>query len=377
MKLSCLQENLSRGLAQVGRAVATRTTLPVTQHVLIETDQGRLKLSATNLELSVTTWIGAQIDQEGSMTIPARMITEFVSQLPSDTVEMESSVNPLNMNLKCARFSGNITGGDSQEFPPIPTVEDGITARIDANVLRTAIAKVVIAAATEETRPVLTGVKLEISQQQLTLAAADGFRLAVYKGSLLEPVSEDIEAIIPARTLSELQRMLTDQEDPIELVVTPSKSQLVVHMKDLEMVSQLIQGAFPNYSQLIPQSYTTRSVVDLNAFSSAAGAANAFAREGGGIVRLQITPANDTNQDKLSVISSADETGNGNTDIDAEIEGEEAKIAFSSKYLQDVLRVMERGKVAIETTNPSSPGVIKPLNDEDYVHVVMPMFVQW
>ena len=342
MKLSCLQENLSRGLAQVGRAVATRTTLPVTQHVLIETDQGRLKLSATNLELSVTTWIGAQIDQEGSMTIPARMITEFVSQLPSDTVEMESSVNPLNMNLKCARFSGNITGGDSQEFPPIPTVEDGITARIDANVLRTAIAKVVIAAATEETRPVLTGVKLEISQQQLTLAAADGFRLAVYKGSLLEPVSEDIEAIIPARTLSELQRMLTDQEDPIELVVTPSKSQLVVHMKDLEMVSQLIQGAFPNYSQLIPQSYTTRSVVDLNAFSSAAGAANAFAREGGGIGRLQITPANDTNQDKLSVISSADETGHGNTDIDAEIEGEEAKIAFSSKYLQDVLRVMER-----------------------------------
>ena len=140
MKLSCLQENLSRGLAQVGRAVATRTTLPVTQHVLIETDQGRLKLSATNLELSVTTWIGAQIDQEGSMTIPARMITEFVSQLPSDTIEMESSSNPFNMSFKCARFNGQIAGGDSQEFPPIPTVEDGITARIDANVLRTAIA---------------------------------------------------------------------------------------------------------------------------------------------------------------------------------------------------------------------------------------------
>ena len=377
MRLSCTQENLTKGLAQVNRAVATRTTLPVTQHVLIETDQGRLKLSATNLELAITTWIGAKIDQEGSMTIPSRMMTDFVSRLPNETIEMESDSSHLHMNFKCASFSADITGGNSQEFPTIPTVEDGVTARVDPNLLRTAIGKVIIAAAMEETRPVLTGIKLEISGQQLTLAAADGFRLAVYKGLLVEPVSEDIEAIIPRRTLSELQRMLSDQVDPIELVVTPSKSQLVVRMKDLEMVSQLIQGAFPNYSQLIPQNYSTRSIIDLNEFSRAADLASPFAREGAGIIRLQMIPASDTNKDNIYVTSSAEESGHGEGSIEAQIEGEEAKIAFSSKYLQEVLGVLERGDVALETTNPSSPGVIKQINNEDYVHVIMPMFVQW
>jgi DNA polymerase-3 subunit beta len=148
-------------------------------------------------------------------------------------------------------------------------------------------------------------------------------------------------------------------------------------MKDLEMVSQLIQGAFPNYSQLIPQNYSTRSIIDLNEFSRAADLASPFAREGAGIIRLQMIPASDTNKDNIYVTSSAEESGHGEGSIEAHIEGEEAKIAFSSKYLQEVLGVLERGDVALETTNPSSPGVIKQINNEDYVHVIMPMFVQW
>jgi DNA polymerase-3 subunit beta len=377
MRLSCTQENLSRGLALVSRAVATRTTLPITQNVLMETDQSRLKLSATNLELAITTWVKAKVEQEGALTIPARLLTDFINSLPPNQVDMELTPRPLGIHFRCERSETNINGIDAQEFPPIPTAEEGVTARIDPQVLRTAINRVVFAAATEETRPVLTGIKLEISDQQFTLAGADGFRLAVYKGPLLDPAPEDAEAIVPARTLSELQRLLVDQNEPVELVITPSKSQILVHMKDVEIVSQLIQGTFPNYSQLIPQSSGTRAVVDLQEFSRAARAASIFARDGGGIIRLQMTPGADGTRGKMVITSSAEETGDNMGEIDAKIDGDEAKIAFSSRYLTDVLSVMDRGEVALETATPSSPGVVKPIGNEDYVHVIMPMFVQW
>ena len=377
MRFTCLQENLSRGLALVGRAVATRTTLPITQNVLIETDQGRLKLSATNLELAVTTWVGGEVQEEGAVTIPARLLTDFINSLPAERVEMEMTTRPLGVRFKCARFQANINGTAAEEFPPIPTVEEGMTARVEPHVLRTAIGRVAFAAATEEARPVLTGVKVEISGQQFTLAGADGFRLAVFKGSLLEPAPEDAEAIVPARTLVEIQRLLADQDEPVEMVITPSRSQLLVHIKNVEIVSQLVQGSFPNYSQLIPQSASTTAVMNLQEFSRAARAASIFARDGGGIVRLQLVPGAEGMRGKMVVTSSAEETGENTGEIDANIEGAEAKIAFSSRYLTDVLSNLEGKEIRMETTTPSSPGVVKPVGGEDYVHVVMPMFVQW
>ena len=377
MRFTCLQENLSRGLALVGRAVATRTTLPITQNVLIETDQGRLKLSATNLELAVTTWVGGEVHEEGAVTIPARLLTDFVNSLPADRVEMELTNRPLGVRFKCGRFQANINGTAAEEFPPIPTVEEGMTARVEPHVLRTAISRVAFAAATEEARPVLTGVKVEISGQQFTLAGADGFRLAVFKGSLLEPAPEDTEAIVPARTLQEIQRLLADQDEPVEVVITPSKSQLLVHIKNIEIVSQLVQGSFPNYAQLIPQSANTTAVMSLVEFSRAARAAAIFARDGGGIIRLHMVPGSDGMRGKTVVTSSAEETGDNTGEIDANVEGAEAKIAFSSRYLTEVLSNLDGENIALETTTPSSPGVVKPLGGEDYVHVVMPMFVQW
>ena len=182
---------------------------------------------------------------------------------------------------------------------------------------------------------------------------------------------------MPARTLSEVHRLLGEQEEPIEVTVTPQKSQALFRLKNVEIVSQLIQGTFPNYSQLIPQSSGTRAVVDLQEFSRAARAASIFARDGGGIIRLQVVPGADGMAGTMVVTSSAEETGNNEGKIDAKVEGDEAKIAFSSRYLTDVLSVLERGEVALETTTPSSPGVVKPVGNEDYVHVVMPMFVQW
>ena len=377
MRLSSLQENLSRGLSIVGRAVATRTTLPITQNVLLSTDQSRLKLVATNLEIAISTWIGAQVEEEGSITIPARLLTEFISSLPPERIDISSIAQPRGLALKCARFEASINGTDAEDFPPIPSVESGVIGKIDPQVLKEAITHVVFAAATEDSRPVLTGTRVEIAGDQFTLAAADGFRLAVFKGKLEEPISEDVSFIIPARAFQELNRLIGGQEEPVEFTVTPSKSQALFRMENIELVSQLVQGTFPDYSQLIPQSYETRAVVDLEEFLRATRTASIFARDGSGIVRVQVTAGSDGSAGRLSISSRAEELGENQGEIDANVEGGEAKIAFNSKYLAEVLDVLGKGEVALETTTPSSPGVLRPLGKDGYVHVVMPMFVQW
>jgi DNA polymerase-3 subunit beta len=377
MKLSCLQENINRGLNLVGRAAATRTTLPITNNILLATDQGRLKLVATNLEMAISCWIGAKVEEEGAITVPARLITEFVASLPSDKVDISLSPKGKTLELKCARFEARISGIDAAEFPPIPKVEEGITTRVEAEALRQCINQVVFAAATDESRPVLTGVNAEFEGNLLTLAAADGFRLAVYKLPLSTPVSQTTTAIIPARTLAELNRMATDQEEAISIKLNTNNSQILFCLKDIELISQLIQGSFPKYAQLIPQSYNTRAVVDVAQFLRATKTASIFARDGSGIVRLVITPGAKANQDKLTVSARSEEIGDDVGDIDAVVQGEEAKIAFNGKYLTQVLDVLRQQQVALEVTSPSSPGVFRPVGVDNYIHVVMPMFVQW
>jgi DNA polymerase-3 subunit beta len=376
MRLSCLQENLSQGLSIVGRAVATRSTLPITLNVLLSTDQGRLKLSATDLEVAISTWIGVQIEEEGATTVPARLLTDFVNSLPADRIDIESSNQPLGLSLTCARFEASINGIAADDFPPIPGVKSGVTGKIDVETLREAISKVVFAAATDDSRPVLTGVKVEMDGDDFTFAAADGFRLAVYRGKLAEPVPDEVEFIIPARALAEVKNLATNQNQPVEFTVTPSKSQALFRMDDVELVSQLVQGTFPNYSQLIPQEHQARVVVDQGQFLRATKTAAIFARDGSRIIRLQV---GGNGEGKLRVSSRAEEVGENQGEIDATVEAAEgeSKIAFNSRYLSEVLDVMGSGEVALETTSPSSPGVLRQIGRDSYVHVVMPMFVQW
>jgi DNA polymerase-3 subunit beta len=375
MKLSCLQENLSKGLGIVSRAVATRSTLPITQNVLIATDQSRLKLAATNLEIAISCWLGAKIEEEGAITIPARLLTEFISSLPNDKIDI--ALTQRTLQLKCARFEARINGLDAQDFPPIPQVADGLATKIEIEALRDGINQVTFAAASEESRPVLTGIQLEFDGDKLAMAAADGFRLAVHNTSLLSPVKNKTAIIVPARALNELGRFLTDQEEPVEVTVNQQKSQILFKLKNIEMVSQLIQGAFPNYSQLIPQSYVTRAVVDVAEFLRAIKMASIFARDGSGIVRLVVSPGVELTPGKMNISARAEEVGDNMGEIDALIDGEGAKIAFNAKYLSDVLSVLDEKQVALETTTSSSPGVLRPVGTDNYIHVVMPMFVQW
>ncbi len=378
MRLTCLQENLIRGLNVVGRAVATRTTLPITNNVLLATDQSRLKLAATNLEMATCCWVGAKVEEEGAITVPARLLTEFINSLPNDKVEISLSPRAKTLELKCARFEARISGVDAQDFPPIPKVAAGITTKVEVEALKKGITQVVFAAATEESRPVLTGINAEFEGDLLTLAAADGFRLAVHKLPIAAKVSQQTTVIIPARTLAELNRLLADQEEAVALTVDPNKSQALFRLKNIELVSQLVQGTFPNYAQLIPQSYGTRAVVDVAAFLRATKTAAIFARDGSGIVRLVMAPGSGKlAPGKVTVSARSEEVGDDVGEIDAVIEGDEAKIAFNGKYLAEVLGVLSEEQVALEITTPSSPGVIRPVGVDNYVHVVMPMFVQW
>ena len=377
MKLSCTQENLNKGLNIVGRAVATRTTLPITNNVLLASDDGRLKLVATNLEMAITCWLGAKIEEEGTITVPARLLTEFVSSLPNDTIDVQLSPQTKTLGLKCARFEARISGVDAKDFPPIPSVDDGVKTTVEVEALRQGINKVVFAAATEESRPVLTGVSARFENESLVLAAADGFRLAVYELPITTAVSQKTEVIIPAHTLAELNRLVADQEEPVDITLNPNKSQVLFRLQNINLVSQLIQGTFPNYSQLVPQSYTTRVIVNVNDFLQATRTASIFARDGSGIVRLMVTPGGEASPGKLAVSARSEEIGDDVGEIDATVEGDESKIAFNGKYLTDVLSVLHESQVALEITNPSSPGLIRPVGTDNYTHVIMPMFIQW
>ena len=387
MKLSCLQENLARGLGVVGRAVATRSTLPITQNVMLSSDQGMLRLSATNLEIAITTWIGAMIEEEGSITVPHRLVTDLVNSLPSDRVDLDlRGPDPDDPNagggsvlhISCGRSRTHINGASSDDFPPIPQVDSGFATNIDPSVLRQGIGLVAFSAASDESRPVLTGVEVKLEESNLVMAAADGFRLAVYTGQLPEPVSQELKVIVPARTMQEIQRLVSEQSAPVQVTLSPEKGQVMFKLEHVEVVSQLLQGSFPNYDQLIPGDYQTRAVMELDDLKRATQSAAVFARDGSNIVRLEMMPQESGEGGQLKVSARSEEVGDNLDELDIDqMDGEDAKIAFNVRYLMDIVNVLGRGKVALEVTNSSSPGVFRPADSDQYVHVVMPMYVQW
>ena len=311
--------------------------------------------------------------------MPARILTEFVNTLEGDKIDFSLPEGNGILNISSGRSKATINGIDAEEFPPIPTVLDGIRAVVNAGVLKKAISRVAFAAATEESRPVLTGVELKIEGNDFSLAAADGFRLAVQKDKLTEPIDGNIEVIIPARTMNELNRLVSDDSEEIEVVMTPTRGQILFRSGDIEIVSQLLQGNFPNYQQLLPEEHSTRSIFDTNALQRAVRSASIFARDGSNIVRMQLVPPTEEDDNGKALISArSEEVGDNEDVVDAEsLEGEESKIAFNSRYLMDVLAVLDKGNVVLETTTASSPGVFKPVEEDGYTHVVMPMFVQW
>jgi DNA polymerase-3 subunit beta len=381
MKISCLQENLSKGLATVGRAVATRSTLPVLSNILLESDEGRLRLAATNLEIGVSSWIGARVEEEGRTTVPARLLTEFVSSLPPGQIDIELNERTQTLNLKCARYEANIKGIDASEFPDVPTAasisgaQTPTSLHLEAEAFRRMIDQAVFAAATDESRPILTGVLAQFHQGGLTLASADGFRLAVTSADVGADLDAATSVIVPARALSELGRISSEQQDPIELIITPQRNQILFRLSNTDLVSQLIDGNFPDYNQIVPKSHSTRTVIGTQDLLKAVKVAFLFARDAANIIRFDIVPGSELTPGQMIVTGTSAEFGDNVSEIDASIEGDEIEIAFNARYMIDALSVMGTAEIAMETSTPSSPGVLRPVSGDDFLCVIMPMHI--
>ncbi len=379
MKVSCLQENLHRGLQTVGKAVANKTTLPVLNNILLSTDGGRLKLSATNLEVSITIWVGCQVEEEGAITVPARLLTDFVSSLPADKVSMALDERTRTLNIKCARYEANIKGLSADEFPIIPEISDSPVARIPAPLLKEMINQVAFAASADDSRPVLAGVYVQIEGRELLMAAADGFRLARRTTTLDAPVDSPVRLIIPARSMAELGRVLPDDEgeqaEPVSMVVTPNRNQVVFRHDNLEVASRLVEGNYVDINRVIPTDWATRTVVPTAEFLKAVRMASIFARDSANIVRLQIEPGTDLTPGVFTVSATAAEVGDNVSRLDCTVDGDSNQIALNGRFLLDALSSITTPQVALETKTYQSPAVLKPVGEDNLLHVIMPMYL--
>lgn len=374
MKVTVLQENLARGLGTVSKAVSPRSTLPVLANVLIATDEGRLRLSATNLEMGITCWIPARIDEEGSTTVPARTFSDLVSTLPGDKVLLKLDLPTQTLNVRGGTSTNDIKCIDAQEFPPMPVPDFDGAVQINVGDFREMIHQVAFAASSDEARPVLMGVLVQVDNDKLTMAAADGFRLSVRKAVLSTPSPAPISAIVPAQALKELARVATDSEEPIYMVMPKGRGQVVFRVKDVEVASQLIDGTFPDFQQIIPRSYKSRTLVSTSSLLKACKQAEIFAREGSNVARLNIKSAQSEMQpSEVEISATSEETGKNETIVEATVDGSGLLIAFNVKFLREALEVIRTPNVALETSAPNAPGVVKPVGDDQFLHVIMPM----
>lgn len=372
MKASVTQQHLAHGLSIVSRAVSPRSTLPVLANVLIATDEGRLRLSATNLELGITCWIPANIEEEGSITVPARTFVDLVGTFPPDHVKLALDTRTQTMSVVCNSSAHEIKGIDAQDFPPVPVPDLSESVDLDLTTFKEMIQQVAFAASADEARPVLQGVKMEVAESALTLAATDGFRISVRKEMLANPIKQDFSIIIPARAMNELARIAGENDKTVSMVVPAGRGQVIFHLKDAELVSQLIDGNFPDYRAIIPRNYKTRTIVSTPAFLKACKQAEIIAREGNNVIRLNVLPEDD-GAGRVEINSQTEETGKSDIQVEANIEGGPILIAFNVKFLREVLDVIHSPNVAMETNTNNAPGVIRPVGDDDFVHVIMPM----
>lgn len=401
MRVSCLQENLAKGLSIVSRAVSSRSTLPVLGNILLEARGGQLRLAATNLEIGINCWIGAKVEDEGAVTVPARLLSDFVNSLPPERIDMELATRTETLHLKCNRVDANMKGINSADFPLIPTIsgsedaEDAATQiqgtriELESAGLRKMIDQVVFAAASDESRPTLTGVEVAFKEDRLHMVATDGYRLSV-RSARVEGMAapSDGTVIVPARSLAELGRISADGDESQKIIVLipeQNRNQILFQVwgkPDLknsfhrvELVSQLIDARFPDYRSIIPKNHTTRSVVDTAALLKAVRLASLFARDNANIIRMSIHAGNGSHGGQVKLTANSAEMGDNVNEIDAMVEGGDLEIAFNAKYLIDVLTQIDQPQVVIETTQPTRPGALRPvgMGESEFLHVIMPM----
>lgn len=386
MNLSVNQPNLSAGLAITSRAISSRTTMPVLSNVLLDATDDQLRLSATNREIGINVWLGAKVEDDGAVTVPAKLLSEFVNALPDDTVNMDLKQKTLTLHLACARYTANMKGIAADDFPLLPTVTDQQFAditpvSIETETLRTMIDRVTFAASADENRPTLTGVKFMVDGGNLTMAATDGFRLSVAKLESVAPNgNDDLGAIIPAKTLGTASVIAKDAES-VEVFVT-DRNVLFVFVggvramwQRVELSSELIDARYPDYNATMPKEAATTATVDSKRLQQAINVAMLYARDNSNIVRFSV------GDNAIGVSAQSAETGGSDSRIDCEVKGDGVDIAFNGRMILDALKRFD-DLVLLELTQNTRPGLLseQPPTDEngnkierEFVHVVMPM----
>jgi len=370
MNVSVMQENLARGLGIVGRAVSSRATLPVLANVLLKTENAGVKLTATNLEIGINCWVPGKVEEEGEITVPAKLLADLVSSLPNQRIDLQFSAKDRTLKVTSGGSRSSIKGIEADEFPVVAAIGDTPATSADSRALRDALAEVVFAAASDESRPILTGVLTRLAGETMTLAAADNYRIAVRTLTLTKPVTPEMTIVVPARSYAELMRILPDAEEAIEITVTPNKSQVLFHVAGIDLVSRLIEGQFPNYEPVIPTAHTSRAVLDRESFLAGARRASIFARDSANIVKIEL---GGEAGDGVAITAHAADVGDAADALEATLEGQSTTIAFNARYLVDVLSNLGAEEAALELSGPLAPGVIRGIGKDDYVHVIMPV----
>jgi DNA polymerase-3 subunit beta len=368
MKLIVTRKELYEGLQIVSRAVSAHTSLPVLKNVLIEPGTDAIKLSATDLELGVEVLVPAKVQEGGSLTVPARTFSEMVAALPEADVSLAADDRD-NLILVCRRSEYRINGLTAEDFPALPEVGGSVALQVPQKLMKEMIRQTVLAASDDDTRPILTGICLVLQEKQLRLIATDTHRLAVRTAGVNE-ASGDTTVIIPSRALNELSRVLSEAEDAL-LHVRVDQNQILFKTERVTLVSRLIEGQFPKYERVIPGSHSRRLTIQRDEFQSALRRARIVARDSSAKDRVVLA----TEGENL-VLSAEGEEGKAHDEFEVAREGDDISIAFNASYLLDVLGVLDCEGIYLEMTEPLSPAVVRPVDGDDYLMVVMPMQVQ-
>ena len=364
MELTVTQENFSKALSAVGRVASTKTQLPILSNILLRTDGNRLLVAATNLEIATTQYIGAKIAKPGAITVPARLISEFVSSLPKGSIELK--IVGENIHLTSGKYHSIINGVIADDFPELPTIneENSVTYSINTEEFKQAISQTIITASSDSTRPVLTGVYWHSHDGWVYLAATDGYRLAERR--LVETQSE-IAAIIPTQTLQEVLRTIVDDIDTIDILF--DESQVRFRINEAEIISRLVDGNFPDYRQLIPANSDINAVMNKAEFTRVTKISGLFARESGGSITLTV----DEDANTVSLHSIASELGENTSELDADVSGS-GQVTLNSRYLTEALGVIDADTISFSFSGKLSPIILKSTKkDTNYYHVIMPL----
>lgn len=368
MKLSCLQKDLKFALDIVSLAVSPSTTLPVLNNILLKATNKKLFLAATNLEIAINFAVAADIKNEGAITIPAKLLTNYISLLEDEDVELRVEEGT-TLHLKTKTSQTKIKGILPDEFPLIPVVEKETSIFIPAKDLAGAIDSTIFSAATTGTRPVLAGIYLHAEKDTLKMVATDSFRLAEKKVTLTQKVEKAVDCIIPVRTMLELGRILGSRYEKEIVEIQVSKTQVLFLVEGVELVSRLIEGRFPDYEKIIPKATRTKLEAPTNHLTMATRRVSLFAKENSNSIRLTAT-----NDGKLQIATDETSVGEERAEVDIKMEGENNKITLNSQYLLDVLGHL-KDNVSIEIDEKLTPVVVRPSKKEDYLYIIMPLKV--